>query len=266
MCLDRIRSKRTLSPQIALVGSRPSALRIHLLQISSSSWLWNLFKESTRAGGSSFDAKVYVAEGFEKPNILPGTSLVYQLSLSHALQEPRILPREHLNRIFLWAKCASRWSIELFKLFKWTLRDDLDRLHFLFTHCSCIVELFLLLESQLVLPIDYLAADAEGNQVVPPLSGWLDIIAGKVLDGILLHDLDAETKFLKAPLALLIVLSRFIEFAPAQHPCGMQRADLPQGLHLSLKLSLLFWDYEWRVKFCLRLICVVKEPQLRWAV
>ena len=112
-----------------------------------------------------------MAERFQKANILSGCSLLYLLSLSHALQEPRILPREHLYRIFLSTKCAFRGPIELFELFNGTLRDDLYCPHFLDTHSGCIIELLLLLECQLILPIDNLAADAEGYQVVTPLSG-----------------------------------------------------------------------------------------------
>jgi hypothetical protein len=112
-----------------------------------------------------------MAESFQKANILSGCSLLYLFSLSHALQEPTILPRQHLYRIFLGSKRAFRGSIELFELFNGTLRDYLDCLHFFHTHSGCIIELFLLLECQLILSIDNLAADAEGYQVVTPLSG-----------------------------------------------------------------------------------------------
>ena len=151
-----------------------------------------------------------------------------------------------------------------------TFGYNLYCLHFLLTQSSSIIELFLLLQSQLILPVDYLAADAEGYQVVSPLSGRLNIIGSKVLYGILLHDLYAETVLLEAPLALLVLLPRLLKYPATQHPCGVQRTDLPQAFHLLLELSLLFRDYEWRVKsfwlICRVVVGVLYEYRLRWAV
>ena len=137
-----------------------------------------------------------MATRLQKANILSSSSLLYLLSLSHARQEPRILPRQHPDRIFLSTKCAFRGPVELVKLFNRTLGDNLYTLHFLLTQSGSIIELFLLLQSQLILPIDDFSADAEGYQVVSPLSGRLSITGSKVLYSILLHDLYAETELL----------------------------------------------------------------------
>ena len=91
-----------------------------------------------------------------------------------------------------------------------------------------------------------------------------------MLYGILLHDLYAETVLLEAPLALLVLLPRLLKYPATQHPCGVQRTDLPQAFHLLLELSLLFRDYEWRVKsfwlICRAVVGVLYEYRLRWAV
>ena len=64
-----------------------------------------------------------------------------------------------------------------------------------------------------------------------------------MLNSILLHDLYADTVLLQAPLALPVLLPGLLKYPAAQHPCSVQRTDLPQAFHLLLELSLLFRDY-----------------------